>query len=68
MEALKEIISDMGKPKQIQSDKRNEFMWVFKKFCGSDNGIELNMNDKDGKLKNSIAERFKRTLICYIKR
>ena len=66
-EALKEIISDMGKPKQIQSDKGNEFMGVFKKHCG-DNGIELNMSDKDGKLKNSIAERFNRTLIGYIKR
>ena len=67
LEALKEIISNMGKPKQIQSDKGNEFMGVFKKYCG-DNGIELNMSDKDGKLKNSIAERFNRTLIGYIKR
>ena len=67
LEALKEIISDMGKPKQIQSDKGNEFMGVFKKYCG-DNGIQLNMSDKDGKLKTSIAERFNRTLIGYIKR
>lgn len=57
----------MGKPKQIQSYKGNEFIGVFNKYC-EENKIEQHMDDRDGKLKSSIAERFNRTLIGCIKR
>ncbi len=66
LQALKEMIEVMGKPKQISGDKGKEWGGVFKQYC-EDNKIMLTLKDKDGKFSNGIIERFDRTLVGYIK-
>ena len=65
--AFKEILEELGTPKEIRGDKGNEWAGDFLKLCKQKN-IKLNLRDGDGKYSNGIIERFNRTLIGYIKR
>jgi hypothetical protein len=67
LEALESMLEDMGKPKELQGDKGNEWEGVFRKYC-KENNIKMVLKDRDGKFSNGIVERFNRTLIGYIKR
>ena len=62
LEAFKEMISEEGKPANINLDEGSEFIYTpFKKYC-EDEDITLWYSNKDQDNKNSIIERFHRTL------
>ena len=67
-EAFKEMISEEGKPKNINLDEGSEFIFTpFRKYC-EDNDIILWYSNKEQDKKNAIIERFHRTLRNYILR
>jgi hypothetical protein len=66
MKNIIEIFDEMGKPKLISCD--NEFATIeFNKYCIK-NEIEVNYSEPNDIQKNSIVERFNRTLAGYIKK
>ena len=66
MENIKSIIKVMGKPKIISGD--NEFNTIeFKKYC-LENDIGAKFSEPLEIQKNSIVERFNKTLAGYIKK
>ena len=66
MENIKSIIKIMGKPKIISGD--NEFRTIeFKKYC-LENDIGAKFSEPLEIQKNSIVERFNKTLAGYIKK
>jgi len=66
MKKIIEIFSEMGKPKLISCD--NEFATIeFNKYCLK-HEIDVNYSEPNDIQKNSIVERFNRTLAGYIKK
>ena len=66
MKNMIEIFNEMGKPKLISCD--NEFATIeFNKYCLK-NEIDVNYSEPNDIQKNSIVERFNRTLAGYIKK
>ena len=66
MENIKDIIKVMGKPNIISCD--NEFDTIeFKKYC-LENNIGAKFSEPLEIQKNSIVERFNRTLAGYLKK
>jgi hypothetical protein len=66
MKNIIKIFDEMGKPKKISCD--NEFATIeFHKYCIK-NDIEENYSEPNDIQKNSIVERFNRTLAGYIKK
>eukprot|EP01038_Epipyxis_sp_PR26KG_P013573 gene13573-18215_t len=66
MKKIKEIFDEMGKPKLISCD--NEFATnEFNKYC-TENDIDVNYSEPNDIQKNSIVERFNRTLAGYIQK
>ena len=66
MNNIKSIIKEIGKPKIISCD--NEFNTLeFKKYC-LENNIETHFSEPLEIQKNSIVERFNKTLAGYIKK
>ena len=62
LEAFKKIIEKMGKCKNLNVDLGSEFIAErFKKYC-ADNDIKIWYSDPEQSNKNSIIERFHRTL------
>ena len=67
-EAFKEMISEEGKPENINLDEGSEFIYTpFRKYC-EDEDITLWYSNKDQDNKNAIIERFHRTLRNYLLR
>ena len=59
---FKAMMDTYGKPKNLNLDLGKEFIYLpFKKYC-NDNHIELWYSDTEQENKNSIIERFHRTL------
>ena len=68
LEAFKEMINEEGKPENINLDEGSEFIYTpFRKYC-EDEDITLWYSNKDQDNKNSIIERFHRTLRNYLLR
>ena len=66
--AFKILMEEYGKPVNLNLDLGKEFIYLpFKKYC-EDNKITLWYSDTEQENKNSIIERFHRTLRNYILR
>ena len=66
LNTIKEIFKIMGKPKLISCD--NEFNTKIINSYFSDNNISVNYSEPNEIQKNSIVERFNKTLAGYIKK
>jgi len=68
LEVFKKMMSEEGNPKNLNVDEGSEFIYTpFRKYC-EDNDITLWYSNKDQDNKNSIIERFHRTLRNYLLR